>query len=264
MGDKLQVLVTNDDGPHAPALALMREAFSLFADVVVVVPERPRSACGHAVTLHKPLRLNEHKGTDGSSLFTCNGFPSDCVTLGAEHLCSRTPDVVVSGINQGANLGDDVTYSGTVAGAMEAIVFGMKGFSISVTAHEDPRVDVAVPFAARLVRLIAERGLPERTLLNVNVPNCAPADVQGVVLTRLGRRSYRGSAEKRTEPRGGVYYWRSGHLPDFQADPGTDLAAIAENKISVTPLSLDLTAVEAFGEFAAWELGWTELPADLP
>jgi 5'-nucleotidase len=242
----------------------MREAFSVFADVVVIVPERPRSACGHAVTLHKPLRIHEHKQPGGSSLFTCNGFPSDCVTLGAEHLCSRKPDVVVSGINQGANLGDDVTYSGTVAGAMEAIVFGMKGFSISVTAHEDPRFDVAVPFAARLTKLVAERGLPERTFLNVNVPNCAPADIRGVVLAKLGRRRYHGSAERRTEPRGGVYYWRSGHLPDFQADPGTDLAAIAENRISVTPISLDLTATEAFEEFAAWGLGWDHLRAGVP
>lgn len=245
--------MTNDDGPHSPALPVMRRALEPFARVFFVVPDRPRSACGHAVTLHKPLRLVEHPLPGGAVVHLCNGFPADCVLLGAEQVCDTLPDLVISGINLGANLGDDVTYSGTVAGAMEAVCFGMTGVALSVTSATNTRFEVAVPFLVHLIHLLTSHRLPPRTFLNVNVPNCAPVQVKGVALTRLGHRRYEGHTEKRVEPRGTVYYWRSGHRPDFQPEPGTDLEAIAHNKISVTPLSLDLTAADAFGELAAWD-----------
>src|SRR5438067_9483939 len=227
----MRVLITNDDGVQAQGLLELKRALSEIGEVVIVAPDRPRSACGHSITLHKPLRMTEVRLPDGTPAYTTTGTPSDCVTLAVRDLLAdRPPDVVVSGINHGPNLGWDLTYSGTVSAAMEATIVGLQGFAVSLAWRlepyhsEDgepaPALDFgpAARFSAFLVARLAQQPLPRYTMLNVSVPPGRPGGVQ---VTRQGVRRYPGKVERRLDPGGRPYYWLGGDQPVDQLEPGS-------------------------------------------
>ena len=249
----MNILITNDDGIHADGLMAVKSALDRVGRVYVVAPDRPRSACGHSITLHKPLRADEVRLPDGSKAFASNGTPSDCVSLALLGLVEGGVDLIVAGINGGPNLGWDLTYSGTVSAAMEGAIMGVQSFSISVTTHEaEVDYSVAAAFAVRLARILQDHRLPPSTLLNVNVPALPASEIKGVQVTRQGRREYTGKLEKRSDPSGRAYYWLGGDLPVDQLEEGTDVKAIADDYISVTPIHLDLTDYNALTEMLSW------------
>ncbi len=231
------ILVTNDDGVHSPGLRALATAMATLGEAVIVAPDRNRSAVGHALTLERPLRAEEIE----PKVFAVDGTPTDCVNLGIHGLMMQRPDLVVSGINSGSNLGDDITYSGTVSAAMEATLMGIPAIAVSLDARqfaaEDLRVvtDFVVPLAAQVLA----RGLPPETFLNVNVPS---GGAKGVQVTRQGKRHYGEGIITNEDPRGRKYYWIGGAGADFEDIPGTDCGAVARGFISVTPLQTNLTS----------------------
>jgi 5'-nucleotidase len=248
------ILITNDDGIHAEGLLALKSALVALGDVYVVAPDRQRSACGHSITLSRPLRLNKVRLHDGSHGYACDGTPSDCVSLGMMDVVPEKVDLVVSGINFGPNLGWDLTYSGTVSAAMEAVIMGVPAIAISVASHaEQLDYGCAARFAAYLAEKILADPLPPDVLLNVNVPNLPEAEWQGIEVTCQGKRRYVGSVEKRLDPQGRAYYWLGGEVVD-ELEKGTDVSAIAANKVSITPVHLDLTGYSALKQLAGWGL----------
>jgi len=245
----LLILVSNDDGVHSPGIISLATHLSSLGQVVVVAPDRERSAVGHALTLHSPLRAEMIR----PGVFAVDGTPTDCIHLGIHGLLDVRPDLVVSGINRGGNLGDDITYSGTVSAAMEATLMGVPAFAISLDGSSFSLDDFgwAGAFAARLARRVLERGLPPDTFLNVNVP---PGPVQGVWLTRQGKRIYGDVVVEKLDPRGKKYYWIGGGELGFRNEEGTDFHALHQGYISVTPLHLDLTNYRSFEEIGRWGL----------
>lgn len=240
----MRILVTNDDGAGAHGLSVLHQiARQLSDDVWIVAPETNQSGASHALTLQVPLRYREV----GERAFAVRGTPADCVIMGVKHvLKDRAPDLVLSGVNHGANLAEDVTYSGTIAGAMEGTMLGVRSIAMSLTIGFDPegRQHWKTPLAygARLVEQLLAQDWPRGTLMNVNYPDLAPGDVKGVAATRQGRRDQSGlGVEERRDTWGSPYFWVG--FEHRRSDPpkGTDLAAIAEGMISVTPLFLNLT-----------------------
>lgn len=231
------ILLTNDDGIREPGLELLAEALAPIGDVCVYAPDRQRSAVGHGVSLHHPLRVAELR----TNWYMVDGTPTDCVMLAVRALLGRRPDLVVSGVNPGANLGDDVTYSGTVAGAYEGMLLGVPSIAMSDVSYSPRHMDTAAAVAAKLAAYVLANGLPEDTTLNVNVPDVPIADLKGVAITRMGRRTYQDEIVRREDPRGGVYYWIGGSAPSHVREVGTDFEAIEQGFVSVTPLHRDLT-----------------------
>jgi 5'-nucleotidase len=252
----MRILITNDDGIHAPGLIALCGALRQLGDVTAVAPERPRSACGHAITLHKPLRVWPVEMPDGATGYASNGTPADCVALGVSDHLGGAPDLVVSGINLGPNLGVDMTYSGTVAAAMEAAICGIRSFAISVASYEKAIFEPAAEFACYLAKALSGHGAGSAGFLNVNVPAVPREQIRGVSITRQGRLRYSNRIERRTDPRGGAYYWLTGERVDRSGNAGGDIDAIEENRISVTPVRLDLTDDRLLDELAAWNLRW--------
>ena len=238
------LLVTNDDGVHAAGLAALAAALEDLGDVHVLAPEREQSACGHALTLHRPLRVHRW----GERRHSVNGTPSDCVNLGVLGFLPERPVVVVSGVNHGSNLGDDVTYSGTVSAAMEGTLLGVP--SIAVSLAEGDEFEHAARVARHVVMRVLVSGLPPMTLLNVNVPPGVP---KGMRLTRLGHRVYSGKIVEQADPRGRAHYWIGAGPPAWEALEGTDMGAVHEGYASVTPLHLDLTHHRALAQMTDWE-----------
>jgi len=249
----MRILITNDDGILAPGLLALKGALAPLGEVVAVAPERPRSACGHAVTLHKPLRLSRVVLPDGSEGLACNGTPADCVGLAVSGHAGPPPEVVVSGINLGPNVGWDLTYSGTVAAAMEAAIYGLPGIAVSVDSYELVDFGATAQFARHVTERACAEGLPEDTFLNVNVP---AAEIAGVSVTRQGRGVFEGGLEERRDPRGRPYYWWSGARSEANALPGSDVEALLHRRISVTPIKLDLTADGFLPRLREWDLKW--------
>ncbi len=248
------ILVTNDDGVDAPGLLALKQALEKIGQVTVFAPEHNWSAAGHTKTMHKPLRVNQVKLADGTMAYASSGAPSDCVALAVLGLLPRRPDLVVSGINQGANLGHDITYSGTVAAAMEGVISGIPAIAVSLDSYESQDFACAAEFAARLAAQVLARGLPPNTLLNVNVPAVPREEIAGVLVTRLGKRVYRDVLVERKDPRGRNYYWIGGEPPVGVPEEGTDIWALAHNYISVTPLHLDMTDYRLIEELKRWRL----------
>jgi 5'-nucleotidase len=252
----MRVLITNDDGILAPGLLALKAALAPLGEVVAIAPDRPRSACGHAVTLHKPLRLARVAMPDGGEGLACNGTPADCVGLAVHGHAGPRPEVVVSGINLGPNVGWDLTYSGTVAAAMEAAIYGLPGLAVSVDSYEPVDSMPAAEFAHYLVGELVAHGLPPDTFLNVNVPAVPGSEIAGVSITRQGRTVYEGGLEERRDPRGRPYYWWSGGRSEGEVPPGSDVEALLQRRISVTPIKLDLTDYSLLPALAKWNLGW--------
>lgn len=246
----VRILVTNDDGVDAPGILALRQALDHVGEVFVIAPDANRSAIARGITIHDPLVVDDVLMADGHPAQAVSGTPVDCVRLGALGLIGDPPDVVVSGANLGLNLGDDVTYSGTVAAAFEGVVLGIPAIAVSQQSREmemdygprrDYDFDLAARFTASLVRELGEHPLPEGTLLNINVPGGEP---EGVEVTRLGKRLYRDELElvDGSDPGSGRRTYRIyGYEPGLDDEPGTDVGAIARSRLTVTPLHLDLT-----------------------
>jgi len=260
------ILVTNDDGIDADALPPLAEALSKVGDVDIIVPERNWSGASHSITLFRPLRVRPTKLRSGRPAFMTDGSPTDCVRLAVLGFLRHRPDIIVSGINRGANMGDDITYSGTVAAAMEGLLSNIPSIAISIGAYGgDTDYAPAASFATLLARNILSRGLAPDTLLNVNVPPLPRDQIAGVEVTRLGKRTYRDQLVERLDPYGNPYYWVGGPAVSAEAEDGTDVAAMAAGKISVTPIALDLTNHTLLEELARWDWGWSapvEVSAD--
>ncbi len=249
------ILLTNDDGVQSAGLLALKRSLEEVAEVIVFAPDRNWSASGHSRILHEALTVRSIDLADGSTVLVSSGTPSDCVALALMGLVPRRPDLVVSGINRGPNVGSDVTYSGTVAAAMEAALFGVPAVAISLDAYRDWDFGYAAAFAARLVPEVVRRGLPEGVLLNINVPNLPAGEIHGVAMTRLGRRIYRDELELIEESEGKRLYRMAGLPPGGELLPGTDLAALAAGYVSITPLHLDLTEHRFLQELRTWNLG---------
>lgn len=251
----MRILVTNDDGVHADGLFALYQALSEVGEVTVVAPERQQSATGHAITLHKPLRLSAVTLRDGTPAFASNGTPSDCAALGILEAMDGNVDLVVSGINHGPNLGWDVHYSGTVSAAIEAAMVGKPSLAVSV-ASWDPDIhwEPVAKFAAQVAKRLRTQPLPPHSILNINAPNLPQSELTGVAVTTQGRRQYVDRLEKRLDPVGRPYYWLGGSLAEeaAAAEPGSDVRAVADGKISLTPLHLDLTAYSLLPSMKEW------------
>ncbi len=249
------ILITNDDGYDSEGLLVLKQHLERVAEVSVLAPTHNWSASGHSRTLRQPLRVFEATLRDGSACYTSDGTPSDCVALVTLGYLKRRPDMVVSGINRGANLGDDITYSGTVAAAMEGAIYGIPSIAVSSEGRGNWHFDTAAQFLSGLVKQVERNGLPPHTLLNVNTPDLPPGEVRGVEVTRMGRRFYHDELDERVDPFGLKYYWTAGEPHELEPDDGTDVGAIANGKISVTPLHLDMTNHRMLDELKGWGLG---------
>lgn len=250
----MHILVTNDDGVFAPGIAALAASLRMLNDakVTIVAPAQNQSAVGHRKTLRDPLRIDQVTLLDGTPGHACSGSPADAIALALMGYIKGPVDLVVSGINQGTNVAQDITYSGTVTAAMEAVIYGVPAIAISLDSYTEPFFDQAAAFAARLTPLVLERGLPELTLLNVNVP-LEPA--RGVRITRQGRRIYHDRLIERIDPMGKPYYWIGGDRPTGDAEEvGTDIWALAQGYISVTPIRLDMTNQDFMRGVEGWGL----------
>jgi 5'-nucleotidase len=253
----MRVLLTNDDGIEAKGLQTLKAAVSkLGADVYVVAPDRDQSATSHSLTLSQPLRITELQ----DKTFSVQGTPTDCVMVAIKHLLDRKPDLVLSGINHGPNLGDDVSYSGTVAAAIEGTMLGILSTAISLADWKPVNFSAAADVAAQLCQLILKYGLPEDTYLNVNIPNVEKQDIAGIEITRLGKRIYRDAIEKKTDEKGNSFFWIGGQEPSWEKGDKTDFWAIEANRISITPLHLDVTNYTAMEHLGSWDLAAMLIP----
>ena len=244
------ILVSNDDGVGSAGLKALAECLAAVGEVVVVAPDRERSAAGHSLTLTRPLRASQL----GDGWYSVDGTPTDCITLAVMGLLERRPDLVAAGINHGSNLGDDVTYSGTVSSAIEATLLGIPAFAVSLAGEGEYQFEAAARFAQRLAGEILQRGLPRDTLLNANVPNLSLDAIRGVVVTRQGRRVYSETVVRKLDPRGKTYYWIGGNAPTWERMGNTDYEAVSAGWISLTPLQLDLTNYQVIDHIRSWGL----------
>ena len=265
------ILVTNDDGVFAPGLFALVQEMRKLGSVTVLAPDRNWSGGGHVKTLDRALRIKEVYLADGTQAFASDGAPSDCVALATLGYFKEPIDLVVSGINAGANLGHDVTYSGTVTAAMEAVIAGVPGVAVSLEMLDSHVGEIdygpAARAASKVVRQVIGNGLAhirstphsgsvDQILLNVNVPFLADDQIRGICLTRQGLRVYHSRLDARTDPRGKPYYWIGGDAPTGVPERGTDVGALAEGYVSITPLQLDLTAYHALTDLNTWH--WDE------
>jgi len=253
----MHILVTNDDGVQAPGLLALAQAMRLLGTVTVVAPDRNWSASGHVKTLERPIRVTETMLADGTSAFMSDGAPSDCVALPLLGFTDKI-DLVVSGINPFSNIGHDVTYSGTVTAAMEAVITGVPGVAFSLASQDKPAnvptdYGPAGQIAGLVVKKIIEAGFLEGVVFNVNIPYLSVEAVKGILVTRQGLRVYRDALDRRVDPRGRPYYWIGGEAPTGVNEEGTDVGALAAGYVSVTPLQLDLTNYKAMDALKSWE-----------
>lgn len=247
----MYILVTNDDGIQSPGLLALRQALNRVAETVVVAPERNWSAASAARTLYDPLRIDAVAMADGSEAFVSTGTPGDCVALALLGFLERRPDLVVSGINIGANLGTDVSYSGTVAAAREGTMMGVPSIAVSLNARRDANFGPAAEIAARIAVAAVEHKLTHEIVLNVNVP---AGEIRGIAVTHLGRRVYRDALVVRHDPYGRPYYWLGGSEPEEDLAEGTDTAAVANGYVSLTPIHFDLTNQRWLDALRGWRL----------
>jgi len=246
------ILVSNDDGVDAPGIRVLANALAEIGDVTVVAPDRERSAASHSLTLQVPLRAQR---IDDSTV-SVDGTPTDCVMLAINNLLSKRPDLVVSGINRGPNMGDDLTYSGTVAAAMEGTLLGIPSIAVSLDRPGDKPYDyhAAGVVARELAAIVLERGLPQSTLLNVNVPHVPLGEIKGIRITRQGKQVYEDLIVEKRDPRGRAYYWIGGQQETWSIEPNTDYTTLAKGYVSVTPVQLDLTDYRTFATLEGWGL----------
>ena len=244
----MRILISNDDGVMAPGIAALHDALADYAECMVIAPSEDKSGASSSLTLDRPL----HPATLPNGFVALNGTPTDCVHLGLNALLDPLPDMVVSGINLGANLGDDVLYSGTVAAALEGRFLSNPAFAFSLVSRQTTNLPTAAYFARKLVEAHDKLDLPPRTVLNVNVPNLPLEHIRGVQLTRLGHRARAAAPVKQVNPRGKEGYWISVSGDAEDGGPGTDFHAVMQGYVSITPLQLDRTFHEAFAGLDGW------------
>jgi 5'-nucleotidase len=252
----MHILVTNDDGVQAPGLLALAQAMRTVGRVTVFAPDRNWSASGHVKTMDRPLRAREVILADGTAALATDGAPSDSVALALLGVVKEKIDLVVSGINPHENIGHDVTYSGTVTAAMEAVIGGVPGMAVSLNSPEDFHGVLDYTTAAQVARRVAGKvmaeGIPEGVLLNINVPYLKESELKGYMITRQGLRLYRDALDARIDPRGKPYYWIGGEFPIGVDEEGTDYGALLAGYVSITPLQLDLTARQAMEKMKKW------------
>jgi 5'-nucleotidase len=247
---EMKILITNDDGVFSEGLRTLADTMKALGEVFVMAPDRERSAAAHSLTLHRPLRVEEV----APQVYAADGTPVDCVNLAVYGVLKGHPDIVISGINKGPNLGEDLVYSGTVSAAFEATFLGIPAFAISLAARKDFRYQGAANFALKVAAHILQKGLPKDTFLNINVPNVEEDEIRAYKITHQGKRVFEDAVVEKVDPRGKKYYWIGGGDQGFQEIAGTDYHAVANHYISITPLCVDFTNHSAMEELEGWRL----------
>ncbi len=250
----MKLLLTNDDGIFADGLKVLYQVLQPYHEITVVAPDQERSAVGHGITLHSPLRCRPVGFHNGMLGYAVSGLPADCIKLGISEILKHPPDMVISGINPGANVGVNVNYSGTVAAAKEAALYGIPAIAVSIKAGENIHYSDAARFISRLVETIVRKGLDRHTFLNVNFPNLPFDRTRGIKLSRQGLELFSESFEKRLDPRNQAYYWQGGDNFSAHLNSDTDSAAIDQGFISITPIKCDMTDYEGLKSLKQWGL----------
>lgn len=248
------ILLTNDDGFNAPGLRALRAAIREIAEVVIVAPETEQSAIGHAITLALPLKVRDVEENGEFLGYAVNGTPADCVKIAVTNLLKEPPELVISGINRGGNLGTCVIYSGTVSAATEAAIMGFPAMAVSLNAVENPDFSAAAAFARKLAPMVIAKGLPQGISLNINVPGVSAREIRGVAVTRQGKSRVIETFDKRVDPRNNVYYWMAGEMKFEEVEEGTDSEMVSKNYISITPIHYDLTYLKFIDQLKEWDI----------
>lgn len=251
---KPKILVCNDDGFHAPGLAALHKAVTGLGEVTVVAPATEQSGVGHAITVANPLKIKRLKLAGQIEGYLVNGTPADCVKIAVSVLLKKPPQLVVSGINLGPNVGISVVYSGTVSAAAEGAILGIPSMAVSLSAFDNPGWEPAAHFARLLAEKILRKGLPACTMLNVNVPDRPLSRIKGIAVTRVGKSRFAEVFHRRRMPRGGDYYWLDGELEVLEETKGTDVQAVKDGYVSVTPVTFELTNHAALAALRKWNL----------
>ncbi len=254
MAQDILILITNDDGIYAPGIFHLKQALQSLGTVVVVAPLVEKSAVGHAITLSDPLRIMEVEREGAFFGYAVNGTPADCVKLGSRCLLERKPDLVLSGINQGPNTATNIIYSGTVSAAAEGAIMGIPSIAVSIASFTRQEFTYACKFTRQLAGLVLQNGLPQGTLLNVNVPALPEEEIKGIVVTRQGKGRYEEAFDKRIDPNNRVYYWLTGKRMILDHGDDIDDPVVMQNKVSVTPIHYDLTDYSFLEELQQWQL----------
>lgn len=251
----MRILLTNDDGIDATGIQTLWQELLRIAEVIVVAPDVERSAASQAITVHSPIRVDKYCASDSRLCgWRIGGTPADCVKIALETLISKKIDFVVSGINHGPNLGTDILYSGTVSAAIEGALHGIPAVAVSLDSWSTYDFKPAAEFTAKLLQKVIDRTLPANSLLNVNIPALPSHEIDGVAITKLGVRQYANIFEPRLDPRGRTYYWMGGNIVENENDANSDIVAIKNSKISVTPIHFDLTNYNIMEELQSWDL----------
>lgn len=252
----MRILVTNDDGIFAEGIYRLAKYMQCNGEVLVVAPDSERSATGHAITMRSPLTVKKVKFFDTKiEAYSINGTPADCVKMGIEALFkTKKPDIVISGINNEPNLGTDVIYSGTVSAAVESGIMGIPSIAVSMGSYKANQFDDAAQFTSSLLKKIMKGNKPHNIVVNVNYPDKPKDEIKGVKITTLGIRKYDNAFIERKDPWGNVYYWMSGTVREMEQDPQSDIIAINEDYISITPIHFDLTNFKHFEELKRWDI----------
>jgi 5'-nucleotidase len=240
--DKPVILISNDDGINSKGILTLARALRRTGDVYVVAPDRERSAASHSLTLHKPLRVEKV----GQKMYAVSGTPTDCINIAINSILPKRPALIISGVNKGGNMGDDITYSGTVSAAFEGTLLDVPSFAVSLVSRVSSDFSTAANFSVKLARHILKNGLPKDTLLNVNIPSTKK--IKGYKITRQGKRVYGDTIVEKVDPRGKKYYWIGGDELSWKGGKDTDFYSISRGYISITPLHLDMTNYDSFKE----------------
>ena len=238
---KAKILITNDDGIYAPGIRALWEAMCEIGDPIVIAPDTEQSAVGHAITLTDPLRVVPVRRSGGFEGFAVSGTPSDCTKIAIKSILDEKPDLLISGINSGSNVGNNIIYSGTISAATEGTMLGIPSIAISLDSYKSDDYRVAKMAAIDMANHVLRHGVPQGTLLNVNVPYCLPGEIKGVKITRQGTQYFKDEFDKRTDPRGRTYYWMKGNVVDKDESIEFDGKAVSEKYISVTPIHFNVT-----------------------
>ncbi|NCC51656.1 MAG: 5'/3'-nucleotidase SurE [Spartobacteria bacterium] len=254
----MKILISNDDGIYADGIMALYQAVKDLGDVTIVAPDTQRSAVGHAITLSDPIKSREIHREDGFKGYAVSGTPADCVKLAVCGLMDAPPDLVISGINLGPNAGISIIYSGTVSAATEGNILGIPSIAVSLGTFSDPIWETGIHYARESVLLAQKNGIPAGCLVNVNVPNIPRELIKGIKLTRMGSSRFVETFDRRTDPAGNVYFWMDGDLEPMGDTEGSDLIALEQGYVSITPIGLDLTHHEALQQMQGhWDTSGT-------
>ncbi|MBT8380426.1 MAG: 5'/3'-nucleotidase SurE [Ignavibacteria bacterium] len=250
----MKILVTNDDGIDSAGIAALAKGLKEIAEVIVVAPHDEQSAVGHGITMKNPLRVSKYFKNGSFFGYAVEGTPADCVKMGIRNIAGKPPDLVISGINHGSNTAINIIYSGTVSAAREAAIMDIPAIAISVTNHDARDFRYASKVAQMVALKVVEHGLPNGTLLNVNVPNIPESEIAGILVTKQSKAKWDDIYEKRTDPYGKDYYWLTGKLVEIEAELDTDQRAVKNNFVSITPIHFDLTDHDTLKKMKSWDI----------